>query len=199
MSNDSTIRAFFAIDTDQLCREYLGRVASVLQRSRADVSWVKPGNAHLTLKFLGDISADAQILIQETLKDILINQKTFDLILSGVGVFPNFEKPRIVWVGIDDRSRRLAGLFDLLEPIFESLGFPREKRRFNPHLTLGRVRSGSGRQALNEAIHNNLDSTGPLFHVDHATLYRSDLKPSGAVYTPLYQFPFADSKPDLSY
>lgn len=191
MSNESTIRTFLAIDIDQLCREYLGRVASVLQRSRADVSWVKPGNAHLTLKFLGDISSGTQVLIQEALKDILVNQKPFDLVLSGVGVFPNFDKPRIVWVGIEDKSLTLVGLFELLEPVFESFGFPREKRRFNPHLTLGRVRSGSGRQALTQAIHNNLNSTGPLFHVDHATLYWSDIKPSGAVYTPLLQFPFA--------
>ncbi len=191
MSNDSTIRTFLAIDIDQLCREYIGRVVSELQLSRADVSWVKPGNAHLTLKFLGDISSGTQTLIQEALKNIFMNQEPFDLILSGVGVFPSFEKPRIVWVGIEDKSRTLAGLFELLEPIFESFGFPLDKRRFNPHLTLGRVRSGSGRQALNQAIHDRLNYRGSLFHVDHATLYRSDLKPSGAVYTKLFHFPFS--------
>lgn len=183
-------RAFVAIDLDQPTREYLGEISSRLQASRADVGWVKPSNAHLTLKFLGDISRETQLSIENALRDIFKNQKPFELCLSGIGVFPSLERPRIVWVGIQDESASLASMFNTLEAVFESLGVPREKRGFSPHLTLGRVRSNSGKSALSKAIMDDRDSVGPCLHVNHAILFKSDLKPSGSVYTPLCKFQF---------
>ncbi len=77
-----------------------------------------------------------------------------------------------------------------LEESLESLGFPREKRGFKPHLTLGRVRSNKGVSGLAEGIRHKMEISGPSFVADHAVLFRSILKPSGAEYSPLLKFDF---------
>lgn len=187
------MRAFLAIELDIPALEYLDEISSKLRSCKADVSWVKVSNAHLTLKFLGDITGYSVIAIEEALKGILEFQLPFELCLKGTGAFPNLEKPRVVWVGIEDKSGMLKSLFNRLEKAFDILGFHPEKRAFNPHITLGRVRSASGKPRLEDAISDISESLGPCFHVTGVTLFRSDLRPSGAVHTPLIRFRFEES------
>ena len=193
MNVSGKIRAFLAIELDVPSREYLTEMSAKLKKSNADVSWVKVSNAHLTLKFLGEISDDSVIAIEKALKSPTESQHPFELCLTGAGAFPNVERPRVVWVGLEDKGGILNILFNNLENAFENIGFPRENRAFNPHITLGRVRSGSGKLALANAILNNSTSRGPCLKVTGATLFRSDLRPSGVIHTPLLRFRFDES------
>lgn len=193
MTELTKIRSFLAIELEKPALEYLSDVSSRLRASKADVSWVKTSNTHLTLKFLGDITEFSVIAIEEALKGLLEDQEPFDLQLKGIGCFPNLERPRVVWAGINDERKMLADLFNRLEAAFDVLGFPKEKRGFSPHITLGRLRSNSGKLALTKAVMDHADSLGPRFQVNGATLFRSDLNPSGAIHTPLVIFRFGDS------
>ena len=193
MNDTKTMRAFLAIELDAPALEYLDEISSKLKSCKADVSWVKVSNAHLTLKFLGDITDFSVIAIEEALKGLLEFQRPFELSLKGAGAFPSMEKPRVVWVGIEDKSGMLKNLSNRLEKAFETLGFPPENRAFNPHITLGRVRSASGKPQLLDVISSISKSHGPCFRVTGTTLFRSDLRPSGAVHTPLISFRFEES------
>lgn len=190
MGSVNKLRAFLAIELDAPSMDYLGRISSRLKVSQADVSWVNTRNAHLTLKFLGDISPETLLSVNRILSLVFGEQKPFKLRLEGVGVFPGLERPRVVWVGVRDESGMLGRLFERSESAFESIGFPRENRPFNPHLTLGRVRSSSGKMALVKAVMDSSRQIGPTLEVNHAVLFRSDLKPTGAVYTALQRFDF---------
>lgn len=194
MDVSGKIRAFLAIELDVSSQEYLAEMSSKLKTSQADVSWSRVSNAHLTLKFLGDINGESVIAIEKSLRGLLELQPPFEICLTGAGVFPNLERPRVVWVGIEDKSGMLKTLANSIEKAFENLGFSGENRAFHPHITLGRVRSVSGKLALANAILNNSRSRGPCLQVTGATLFRSDLRPSGAIHTPLLRFGFDESR-----
>jgi 2'-5' RNA ligase len=183
------IRSFVAIELSEQLRAAL---AGLQQQLRAPVPshtvrWTVPESIHLTLQFLGDVAPGNIAPIADALRNVCANRPSFDLVLEGLGVFPNPRRPRIVWVGIVEASGALNALQQAVEQVLAPLGFPPEERPFTPHLTIGRV----AREAdlpeltrLGEAITRS--TTGRLGHmwVDHLSLMKSDLKPSGAVYTP---------------
>lgn len=190
MNQAPRIRTFIAIDLEETARDFLRRISSDLQRQGADVGWVKNSNIHLTLKFLGDITEDSLLIINKELQTVFQTQEPLHLRIGGPGVFPNYDRPRIIWIGIHDNSDRLLNLFNTIEAALSKLGFPKEKRRFSPHLTLGRVRSNKGKEKLIKAIKDQADLAGPDLRAHEAILFKSDLKPSGSVYTPLCKFQF---------
>lgn len=161
------------------------------------MKWVRPESIHLTLKFLGAVRNELVPELGKILAPVFSLQQTFRLSAEGLGAFPNLGRPRVVWVGLADRSGRLESLAGLVENAVEPLGFPREKRSFSPHLTLGRVRSDGGKRDLVETIRQRMDVTGPAFTVDHAVLFQSILKPSGAEYRALAKFDFSSDAVDV--
>jgi 2'-5' RNA ligase len=152
------------------------------------IRWVRPGGIHLTLKFLGDVNpADIQN-VHQVILDTVPKFSPFSFSVGGLGCFPNARRPRVIWVGVQEESGEMAALHGELEQAFAALGFERENRRFHPHLTLGRIRRGVGqaeRRAVGEALGRVDDSSLGDVNVNEICLFRSQLKPSGAVYTRL--------------
>jgi 2'-5' RNA ligase len=106
------------------------------------IRWVSTNNLHVTLKFLGDVEDREIYAICRAVNNAVQNASCFSLACRGVGAFPSIHQPRTIWVGIDDLDQELTTLFSRLESELSALGFPREPRRFKPHLTLGRVTHG---------------------------------------------------------
>lgn len=185
------IRAFLAIDLPESYRESLSELLRVLQRHPADVKWVSAANLHLTLKFFGQITPAQVEAIILALKPVTAATAAFNLGLEQVGGFPNLRSPRVIWLGCRGQLDRLTALHDRLSQALVPLGFPPEERPFTPHLTLGRVRSGRGRQELSATLQELKVPELPVFQVEELTLYQSVLKPQGAVYTPLARLPLA--------
>jgi 2'-5' RNA ligase len=102
-----------------------------------------------------------------------------------MGSFPHLRRPRVIWVGIEPDDDRLTSLQARIESGLQEIGFPRDKRRFRPHLTIGRVRSGRGKQALVEVLEAKAAIDLGLLRIDQLTLYESELTPQGAIYTSL--------------
>ena len=184
------IRAFIAVELNAVAREAVERVTLDLRAAAGDgVRWVRPEGIHLTLKFLGDIDAGSVPAISGALDRCAAPSQPFTLMLEGVGAFPNLRRPRVVWVGLGGALEPLLELQQSVERELEALGYARERRAFTPHLTLGRVRDGATQQqlrALSEAVAGVSVERDAHVPVRELALMKSDLRPSGAVYTRLH-------------
>jgi len=147
---------------------------------------------HLTLKFLGDISPASVDLLTQMLRAEADSVHCFDMHVSGFGSFPSPKRPRVIYIGIQAPAG-LEALQRGIESASRRLGYESEERAFSPHLTIGRVRqdvSASDGQEIRQALeHFHIDSLGTA-RVDSVHLFKSDLKPSGSVYTKLFSAPF---------
>jgi 2'-5' RNA ligase len=187
------IRCFIALNLPSEIRGRLAELEARLKEARADVSWVKPENVHLTLKFLGGVEEARVPLVQRAIQEGLRGEGPLVLTLAGLGVFPNPRSPRVVWVGVEGDTERMEKLQKRLEQALEEVGFPREARSFSPHITLGRMRSRQGAASLMELVgHLGASMVGSM-RAESIELMRSQLHPAGAVYTILESFPLSVS------
>lgn len=184
------IRTFVAIELNDAVKDTLVKVQEVLKRAPAGrlVRWVAPDGIHLTLKFLGDISPSRVDEITRVLTQACHPFRPFSLTLSHTGFFPDAHRMRVVWVGISGAMDELVGLQAAVENGLNAIGFAPEGRGFQPHLTLGRVRD-LARQAEREALAKRVLATvvdeQAQMLVREVHLIRSELRPTGAVYTTL--------------
>ncbi len=155
------------------------------------VRWVRPEGIHLTLKFLGDTPADRRRDIERGMAQAaqaVAGRAPFSVTVGELGCFPNFSRPRVVWVGIGGALDALHALRDAIEATIAPLGYPTESRAFSPHLTLGRVSKSASRDevaALGRALQQVKVGVLGEVAVDAISLIRSQLRPDGAVYTQL--------------
>jgi 2'-5' RNA ligase len=175
------MRAFIALELTDGIRRSLAEQIADFKSGGADVRWVKPEDIHLTLKFLGDIEENLVPSIAEHLERSAAAFAPFNLSLAGTGVFPASGRPRILWAGIEG-AETLQSLQQAVEKEMESLGFPREKRPFRPHITLGRIRSASRLPQLLEKLNRQRDRRFGDLAVGGIALFQSTLRPTGAVY-----------------
>jgi 2'-5' RNA ligase len=156
---------------------------------------VRPASIHLTLKFLGDI-AEAQVpAIHRALETAARMEAAFTLTVEGLGVFPDVRAPRVIWVGLTGEGPRLQALAAGVEATVAPLGFPTEARPFAPHLTLARVKERGrdvGRALAGSRLLEQPHRVGVL-PVTAIALMRSELKPSGSVYTELCHVPLKEA------
>ncbi len=178
------MRLFVAVHLTPAVHEALARVQERLRRTDADVSWVKPGNLHATLKFLGEVEPARVDRIRTALGDAVQPHRPFTAVVAGIGNFGG-RVPRVIWVGIDEGANALTALAQDVDSACARIGFPKEKRGFTAHLTLGRVRSPRNIERLLAGIRD--EPTGPLGDVPirAVALMQSQLNPQGSIYTEL--------------
>ena len=183
------IRAFLAIELPEVLRAGLAQVQEELKRCRADVRWVAPGNIHLTLKFFGNVPDDEIGPLAQAARQVVAEAEPFQLQATRAGAFPSPNAPRVLWLGLGGDVVPLTRLFYGLEKAFAALGYPPEGRAFNPHLTLGRVKSPANRDKLARLLEKLPPVDWPPFEVKELTLFQSVLSPQGSKYTPLQVIP----------
>jgi 2'-5' RNA ligase len=182
-----TIRTFIALELPPAVISLLREVQQELQRLKLGARWVRPENIHLTFKFLGDIQPDDIDRIGVAMADAVSEFTPIALAVRGVGVFPGIKRPRVIWVGIGGDTQELLALQSRLEEKLASLGFPGEKRAFKAHLTLGRIKHAVNPEIIRQMLNEYTDLSSEDFFLKQIILYKSDLKPSGAVYSQLNQ------------
>jgi 2'-5' RNA ligase len=183
-----SLRTFIAVELDAALRTQLGDLQARLQEAFPPrlVRWVRPEGIHLTLKFLGDTPAAQVAQIAEAMCAACEGHALFAISVGGMGCFPNVRRPRVLWVGVEEPTGALSRLQADVERALQPLGYPRERRGFSPHLTLGRIR-GRDRdavEALGAYVARARVRLGAM-EVDEVHLIRSELLPGGAVYSPL--------------
>jgi len=199
MAQPETLRAFVAVPLTAAIIQQLADVQRRLKRGCPEqaVTWVKPENIHLTLFFLGDILPERQAPIEAALSAVARHARPFTFSVQGAGAFPNLNRPRVIWVGLQEPTGQLALLHRAVNEAMTNVGFQPEDRRFSPHLTLGRIRQRASRedaQAVGEAVRRT--EVGHLGDapVEEMIFFRSALKSSGAEYTPLARYAIRGEK-----
>jgi 2'-5' RNA ligase len=181
------IRSFIAIELPRELKLALSQLQEKLKSaSSVPVKWVDPGNIHLTLKFLGDISPEITGRITSALENAVRGTKPFDIEVSGLGVFPNTKHVQIIWVGMIGEIEKLGQLQKRIEEMLTPLGFPSEARPFSPHLTLARVRDYArpdDRTALGELIARTSFEQKYRINVNAIHLIKSQLTREGPIYS----------------
>jgi 2'-5' RNA ligase len=187
------MRLFVAVNLPSEVRERLAAEQDRLRHAQADVSWVRAENIHVTLKFLGETEEKRLDRIPPALLEVARGIAPFSVQVSGLGSFGG-RVPRVVWVGIQEGAEPLSRLAKDVEAAMGRLGFPKEKRGFTAHITLGRVRSARNAEALLTALAQT--ETGPFGSVEvhQFELMQSELRPTGSVYTVLAEFPLGETR-----
>ena len=184
MPEATRIRSFIAVDLAESVCAAIGTLQGELARMKADVRWTRVEGMHVTLKFLGAIEAPRLDAVHAALERALHAQPALHVRAHGVGAFPSLRRPRVLCVGL-----QAAGLVELaarVDTTVTALGFEPERRAFTPHVTLGRVNSGRGWAPLEARLSGHLDDDFGASDVDEVTIFRSTLRPTGAIYTPLW-------------
>ncbi|MGE0824109.1 MAG: RNA 2',3'-cyclic phosphodiesterase [Candidatus Binatia bacterium] len=181
------IRAFVAVNLAPVISEEIAKIQFALKAAQGDIRWVRIEGLHLTLKFLGDITREQVAPILTALREALHDRSPFPVWAQGLGAFPNVQRPKVLWAGLlgDDLKEVQAAVETALVP----LDFPRDERAFTPHLTLGRVRSLRGWPRVLAEFKRYEQVRFGESEIDRVTLYQSDLRPEGAVYTVLGTVP----------
>ncbi len=182
------IRAFIAIELPGDIQDKLGQLIRQIQAyAPKAVRWVPAGNIHLTLKFLGNISPSNLNNLIQSIQVEALRHRIMEFCVGGLGAFPNRNRPRVVWAGVT-APPALLELQHAVDRETSRLGYPGEERGFSPHLTLGRVSQHANpdevRQVGDALARMSVGELGWVV-VKQLILFRSDLQPGGAVYSPL--------------
>ena len=192
--SEQAIRVFVAARIPLPAKLVLSKVIDGLSgKIPGGVRWVNPDGIHLTIKFLGDIAPAGVAGITEAMVRAAAQVSPFQIRLWGLGTFPNAtspnqKRPRVLWVGVEGDLARLTELQEITENELAALGYAKDTRPFNPHLTLGRVRdrvSEQTRRGIGSAVlGEELEGSEPWL-VESVELIQSNLGPGGASYTTL--------------
>jgi 2'-5' RNA ligase len=184
-----TIRTFIAFALPDTILSALGCVQEGLRTCGVKAKWVRLQGIHLTLKFLGDIEAHQVNPVADKMAEAARGMNPFLLAVKGIGVFPNIRRPRVIWAGLDGDLKPLGGLQRNIDRALSELGFAREKRSFKGHLTLGRFKGRTDSRQVARALEEFSEFETPTFTAQQLVLFKSQLEPTGAVYSQLKQVP----------
>lgn len=189
----TTLRAFIAVEIPPSIQQAIHSKTESLRRALGPelVRWVPCQNLHLTLKFLGDISAANVDMLANMLTTEAGRVPSFSMRVSGLGSFPTPKRARVLWVGLHAPAG-LAALQHGIESAAAKLGYETEERPFSPHLTIGRVRqqiSANEKESIRQALEQTHVGELGEAEISAVHLFKSDLNRDGAVYTRLFSAP----------
>ncbi len=181
------LRSFLAIELSDELRSSLDNLRTRLALPQFDVRWVATKNIHMTLRFLGEISEDEIPGISQAASNATAGEASFKVELIGIGSFPSTTSPRVIWAGTEQNSS-LIRLEQNLTRELTRAKYPPPDKPFRPHLTLGRVKSSRGKGELKKLLQRNQRVPIGSMVVEHISLIKSELRPSGPIYTILESF-----------
>ncbi len=191
MAQSGTRRLFIAMDTPAVIKPLISRVQDDLRSTYADVRWESSEKFHLTIKFLGSAAPDLLNPITSRLRATAAKVSPLTVLYRNMGRFPKRGDPKILWIGMEEASGGLMRLQQWIDTEMAALGFPKEDRRFHPHVTIGRIRSTRRISALLRMMETITFECQPVV-VSSIDLINSELKPDGSVYTPIASFPLGE-------
>jgi RNA 2',3'-cyclic 3'-phosphodiesterase len=184
-----TIRAFIALPLPAETTLAIAAIQKQLVSTGAEVKWEPSDKFHITLKFLGDIDRSLVPQIIEVLEKTIGTLPRFDLTYVGLGGFPTSDRPRVVWIGSSE-SQQVLHLHSQVELACDSLGFAKEVRPFHAHITLGRLKGNRNLDRLTASL-KSITFEPLRAHCSEVHFIRSELRPTGSVYTLLNSIPLA--------
>ena len=183
------IRCFIAIEIPEPIQNQLVRIQGTLRKQISKASWVKPGNIHLTLKFLGDVDPGDLEPIRNAVEGVTNRQHSFSLHIGGVGAFPNLARPRVIWAGVNFGAERVSTLAQDINLALSNRGFSLDTKKFNPHLTIARLKEKIDLRPYANEYRQYGRIHGAEMTVDTISLIQSQLHSKGAIYSTLQSYP----------
>lgn len=177
------IRTFICVEIPSSIKERIDSLQKILRQIDAQVSWTKPSNIHLTLKFLGGVEPSRIHRIAKAIERAASSIVPFEIEVSGAGCFPSPRSPRVLWIGLPQASEQLKQLYANIEDELAGEGFARENRKFSPHLTIGRPRDPKNSARVAEAL-IAAGFAPESFEATEVIVMGSQLNPTGSIYTP---------------
>ena len=192
------MRTFIAIEFPTPIQQNLDQRSTVLrndlraQNAPSCLRWATVTNAHLTLRFLGETTKGQVQALATGLHTLAAAHRPFELTLGAVGGFPNLRQPRVLWLGIGGELAKLHALQAAIEQQVQRVGFTAEMRPFSPHITLVRAKREAERAQLHRigqlVTADREMTTAVSWRATSFVHIQSELRPSGAIYTPLAHF-----------
>ncbi len=182
------IRCFLGIEIPDNLKEKIYKFVIQLRTDNIKASWVKKENYHITFKFLGEITQSRIERVDKIISKIR-PKSAFEIKLTHCGVFPSIEKPRVLWLGIEENPE-IVNTFNQIDSSLVKAGFEKEKRKFVPHITLARIKYAIP-QNVNDFIQNmnkKLKEISQPVKIGGIILYKSVLSPQGSIYTPIKKY-----------
>ena len=189
------IRTFLAFELPLEIKNTVARVSGELRQSTLNATWVKVDNIHLTVIFMGNIETGDIPAIAQGVQEVCQTFGPFDLSLNGIGCFPNRRNPRVLWLGLDGDMEPMSDFRDALQEHLTGFAIKQEMRKFKPHLTLARFRKTKKMDSKEEQLLSRYeDLSSSVCSLKELILFKSDLKPTGAVYTKVEAWPLTGNK-----
>lgn len=185
------LRAFLAFDIPPKVQQTLGALIADLRAKAPDIKWAVPDQLHVTIRFFGAVE-EALLTgeIAAAIRGVVGHERPHTIHCAGVGVFPHWKYPRVIWAGFAGDTEPVITLHERLQTALAPFPLPKNDRAFRLHLTIGRARSPLKKGVLMHTV----ESLGPIdfgdVPIDHLTLYKSQLTRHGSIYTPVEIFPF---------
>lgn len=182
------MRLFVSVDLPEAFAASIEEVQRAVDGA-SGLSFTDPDQAHVTLKFLGDVDEAA---LDETVDAIEAGVEKadvdpFECSVEGVGVFPSLEYISVLWLGVGAGSDSLTALHESIEERAIDAGFEPEDHEFTPHATIARMDHAGGKELVQEFVENRHPEIG-TFTVEEVRLKESDLRPDGPVYSTVERF-----------
>lgn len=175
---------------DNNVREALSHWRKLVRHQLPDVRWAKPENYHITVKFYGDLDVESLARLTAALREPLSSINSFKLELVGLGTFPNWDHPRVLWAGVGDGIEHMRYLAGVVEAASVGLELPVDRKDYRPHLTLARFKAPVQRKDIGPDVLNARNQRWGVIHVTEAILFRSRLTPQGPIHTVHQRFHF---------
>lgn len=178
------MRIFIGIKFGDKTREEIEKALKPFKKIASPIKWVKTGNIHLTLKFIGEVPPEKVTRIEESLSESKFNVGDFDLKIAGFGKFGRGSELNILWMGIE-KNEKLEEIYRRIEDALRAIGIPKEKRPFKPHLTVGRNKKRYNFKPILERLQENAETFVCNFRVKAFQIFKSELFSTGPVYSVL--------------
>ncbi len=186
------IRTFIAVTVSPTIRQAAVKLSALLEPMAGDVKWVAPENIHWTLQFLGEVEQLEIHTVCSAVSAAAREIEPFDLEARGAGAFPAPDRPRTLWLGAGIGAQAMIVLHDVIQHKLARLGYRVERRRFVPHLTLGRTGRGAASRPLVRELAGLAEFEAGSMLVDEVTVFASKLTPTGPIYDVLTRAPLAE-------
>lgn len=179
------IRTFIALEIPEIAVNKIVDIRNEFFDADDNIKWEPRNKYHLTLKFLGDINKSLIKNISDVVEDLIVKYEPFNITFKNFGVFKRDGVPKILWAGFEE-NKLLNEFVYQIDSSMEEFGFAKENRKFQPHLTILRLRGNENIQKINKLTSADIDEFN--FNADTIVFFKSELKPSGSEYTSIKKF-----------
>ena len=179
---ENLLRTFVSVTVPNQVLTLQEMLKTTISHNEKNLKWIKPGQIHLTLKYIGYTPPDSVDQINKTLEDVVKRHSWMEFTVSGTGCFPAPQRPRVLWVGLNGADKTLINFINDINHSLEKLGFSKEEKEFIPHITFGRITYPPKNTPDVDSFLNTKYDPIPM-SITRIRLISSELFPNGPIYS----------------